>query len=132
VGNETIMVAATMACSSCFMVAVAPWNLKSPPPTLSSTHKFKFKCYATTQQQSLVHNDDLQALLHVLYCTSLLTSSIQTLLFLSYNSLLLFFADSSFRFASQSPQSTKSPSTFGGSVPIHSFIIHLSLLLINY
>jgi nitrate reductase gamma subunit len=43
-----------------------------------------------------------------------------------------FFADSSFRFASQSPQSTKSPSTFGGSIPIHSFIIHLSLLLINY
>jgi hypothetical protein len=39
-----------------------------------------------------------------------------------------FFADSSFRFASQSPQSTKSPSTFGGSIPIHSFIIHLSLL----
>ncbi|WJX12609.1 hypothetical protein P8452_03086 [Trifolium repens] len=60
------MVAATMACSSCFMVAVAPWNLKSPPATLSSTHKFKFKCYATTQQQSLVHNDDLQALLHIL------------------------------------------------------------------
>jgi hypothetical protein len=79
-----------MACSSCFMVAVAPWNLKSPTTTLSSTHKFKFKCYATTQQQSLVHNDDLQALLHVLYCTSLLTSSIQTLLFLL--TTLFFFS----------------------------------------
>jgi hypothetical protein len=66
----------------------------------------------------------------VLHLTSHIFHSNSTLS--SYNSLLLFFADSSFRFASQSPQSTKSPSTFGGSVPIHSFIIHLSLLLINY
>ncbi|WJX19005.1 hypothetical protein P8452_08744 [Trifolium repens] len=63
------MVAAAMACSSCLMVAVAPWNLKSLPPTVSSStlkFKFKFKCCATTQQQSLVHNDDLQALLQIL------------------------------------------------------------------
>lgn len=52
-----------MACSSCLMAAgaTATWKLKSPPP-------LKFKCYATQPQSqcSLVHNDDLQALLQIL------------------------------------------------------------------
>jgi hypothetical protein len=121
-----------MACSSCFMVAVAPWNLKSPPPTLSSTHKFKFKCYATTQQQSLVHNDDLQALLQALHCTSLLTSSIPQHSFLQLSSssfLQILPSDLHHNLLNQPnrPQLLEVLFLF-----IHSFIIHLSLLLINY
>ncbi|XP_073224019.1 uncharacterized protein ycf45 isoform X3 [Cicer arietinum] len=60
------MVVAAMACSSCSTVA-APrkWKLKSPR---LFTHKFK--CCATQPQPqpqcSIVHNDDLQALLQLL------------------------------------------------------------------
>ncbi|GAU50118.1 hypothetical protein TSUD_408630 [Trifolium subterraneum] len=108
------MVGAMASSSSCLMVAaVAPWNLKSPTTRFSSKLNFKFKCCATTQQP-LVHNDDLQALLqasshitsHIIFRS--LTESLSLTLSLSS------FADSSLRFASQSPQPTKSPTTFGG------------------
>ncbi|PNX92039.1 F-box protein [Trifolium pratense] len=107
-----MVAAASMAC----LMVAAPWNLKSPPTTtLSSSNttlKFKLKCCATTQQQQpLVHNDDLQALLQagIFHYSS-------TAFFLTLQ-LSSFFSDSSFRFASQSPQPTKSSSTFGGRFP---------------
>jgi len=59
--RSDMIAANAMACSSCWIAETA-WKLKSPPT-------LKFKCYAATQPQSqcsLVHNDDLQALLQVL------------------------------------------------------------------
>lgn len=58
------------------------------------------------------------------------TTTTTTVFYCAQRRLASSLTASSIRFASQSPQPTKSPSTFGGQLPINQLSLHYSIIII--